>query len=131
MNIIQAFGCQKNLISSSILLQHLSHGLSSQQEPGSPMGKPLFPSLTRETPNGMMTQQLAMCEGHFTTYIPRIPSALNSLCLTLPSALPPLLWAAYLTVWVTSRTICMHHQSRRGAGDMQAVWARCCSCLSG
>lgn len=33
-----------------------------RQEPGSPMGNPLFPILTREVPDEMMALQLAGCE---------------------------------------------------------------------
>lgn len=47
--------------------------LLMRQEPGSPMGKCLFPSLTRETPDEMMALQLAVCEWDTITDTPWEP----------------------------------------------------------
>lgn len=131
MNIIQALRCQRDLISLSSLLQHLSHGLSSWQEPGSPMGKPLFPSITREIPDEMMIQQLAMWGRLYHLHSPGAPLPLiSSAWPFLPLPLP-LLWAGYLTMWVISGIIFKHHYSRRGAGDMCKLCGWDVSCLSG
>jgi len=73
MNIIQALRCQSDLISLSSLLHHLSYRLSSQQEPGSPMGKPLSKPNEGDILDEMMTQQLAMCEGDFIACLSQEP----------------------------------------------------------
>lgn len=45
------------------------------------------------------------------------PLPLISFAWPLPPLALPLLWAGYLTLWVTSRTIFRHIYSRRAAGD--------------
>lgn len=80
MSIIQALRCQRDLISSSSLVQQNHHLNRNPVPPWENLSFQVFP---REIPNELMAQQLAMCEGGCITYFPQEP-----LCLSLPSTPP-------------------------------------------